>query len=207
MEKFKLAPHIDNPVVECQQLNLPIEKNIDLQIVDGYTTPDGKHRYLHSGGISDATVKYFRDIFYYKVTPLLFSHPNFFNTWPIVPRTVLEKTDITITVFKDEIGWYQPEHEDPKVFFCSGVIHLQDCEQGTTFVNSPDKIYTAPTQKGYGAFWLNSHVSKHHVPIVTKERMGYLLMIRWTALEPFNFTGKAYGAGDSFMIDFDDFYR
>jgi hypothetical protein len=37
--------------------------------------------------------------------------------------------------------------------------------------------------------------------------MGYLLMIRWTALEPFNFTGKAYGAGDSFMIDFDDFYR
>ena len=207
MEKFKLVADIKNPVVECHQLNLPIEKDIDFQVADGYTIKEGKHRYLHSRPVSDTTLKYFYDLFYYKVTPLLFSDPKIFQTWPVTPRTVLEQTEMVINIFKDEIGWDQGPHEDPKVFFCSGVIHLQDCEQGTTFDDSGIEPYTAPTKKGYGAFWLNSHHSKHRVPRVTKERMGYLIMVKWKCLEPFNFTGDNYGAGSTFEINYDDFYK
>ena len=85
---------------------------------------------------------------------------------------------------------------------------MQDCEQGTTFIDKQNNItYQAPVKKYSGAFWLNSHYSHHYVEKVTKERMGYLIIMPWTCFEPYNFSGDSYGAGGSFMIDFEDFYK
>jgi hypothetical protein len=120
----------------------------------------------------------------------------------------LNNTKVNVAVFKDDIGWYQPLHDDPKVFFLSGVLHMQDCEQGTVFVDKDNiEIYQAPTKKFSGAFWLNAHYGMHRVDTVTKERYGYLIVVPWHCFEPFNFSGETYGAGGSFMIDFDEFYR
>lgn len=209
METIKLVPNLEHPVVECHDLVLEMPTNGDLTIKSGYTTAEGNTRALGKyADISDNIKSYFDHLIYYKIIPLIFGHPNFFRTWPVLPKTVLDNTQVTISVFKDDIGWYQGPHEDPKVFFLSGVVHAQDCDQGTKFIDRWEQItYEAPTKKFSGAFWSNSHGSTHRVDKTVTGRYGWLIAVKWTCLEPFNFSGKNYGAGGSFDIDFNDFYK
>lgn len=206
MEYFKLISEMYNPIVECE-LDCPIPSGVNLQVNDGYTTVEGKHRLINDGEIDLYIKNYFNNIFYYRIVPLLFSHPCFYHTYPIIPKTIKNSTHLNVCVFKDEVGWNQGSHEDPKVFFCSGVIHLQDCEQGTYFKSGSGLEYRAPTKKFQGAFWSNSHDSRHSVEEVTKERYGYLITVSWTFLQPHNFAGQEFVKKDfEFPIDYDEFY-
>ena len=208
METLKLVEGISHPIVECHDLECIIPDDVNFTIAESYTTSEGKHRHLYSVGLNGKLSTYFHGLIYQKIVPLLFADKTFFHTWPVTPKTIFKNTDLNLSIFKDDIGWSQGLHEDPKVFLLSGVVHLQDCEQGTTFIDSHNNItYTAPTKKFSGAFWLNAHGARHYVDKVTKERMGYLIVMPWKCFEPYNFAGNHFGATASNTINFRDFYQ
>ena len=181
MASFNLVPNQYNPIVECFDLELPQETNPKFTINEGYTTSDNYKRYTgRPYGRATAQGDYFTNIMHNNIMPLLVSHPHFRWSWPISLQTLIETTQIKVTLFKDEIGWWQGKHEDPRIFAVSGVVHLQDCNQGTTFTQDG---YQAPTKKGTGAFWANCQWSHHEVPVVTAERMGYLVIAQWKFLD------------------------
>jgi len=181
METFTLVPNIPNPVVECHNLNLPTPPDGPWVADSGYTTSTGHQRYVRPDiGPLDPLSLHFTDMMRNTVMPLLHSHKRFNWSWPISLQTLIKHTAVKVSLIKDEIGWYQGKHEDPRIFVISGILHLQDCEQGTYF---SDGNYTAPTKKFSGAFWLNSHWSYHEVPVVTSERIAYLVIAQWEFLE------------------------
>jgi hypothetical protein len=180
METFTLVPNLPNPIVECHNLNLPIPTNAEFSHNSGYDTTDGHKRYVaKTFDHNDAKISYFTDMMYNNVIPLLHSHERFNWSWPIKLETLLDNIIIKVSLVKDEIGFQQPKHEDPRTFVISGILHLQDCEQGTYFTDSQ---YTAPTKKFSGAFWSNSQRSYHLVPKVTSERLAYLVIVQWKSL-------------------------
>lgn len=183
METFTLVPDIPNPVVECHNLNLPIPADIEFRHNPGYDTTDGYKRYVGDAiGPDDDKTLYFTDMMRNNVMPLLHSHERFNWSWPISLQTLLDNTNIKVSIVKDEVGFHQGKHEDPRIFVISGILHLQDCEQGTYFTNGE---YTAPTKKFSGAFWSNSQWSHHLVPKVTSERLAYLVIAQWKFLPGF----------------------
>ena len=180
METFTLVPNLPNPIVECHNLNLPVLREVEFKQDPGYNTADGYTRYVGpSLGKYDVETIYFNDMMRNTVMPLLYSHERFNWTWPISLQTLLDHTTVKVTLIKDEIGFWQGKHEDPKIFVISGILHMQDCEQGTYFTAAD---YTAPTKKFSGAFWSNSQWSHHEVPVVTSERLAYLVIVQWTFL-------------------------
>jgi hypothetical protein len=183
MEIFSLVPNITNPVVECHNLNLPIPTNPNFNRNGGYDANDGYHRFVGNPYLPEDDVSlYFKNMFYQSIVPLFFQHERFEWTWPIKMETLINNTDVNVTLIKDEIGFSQGRHEDPRIFVASGVLHLQDCEQGTTFESG----YVAPTKKFSGSFWANNQWSHHWVEKVTSERMAYLVIAQWKFL-PFYF--------------------
>lgn len=179
METFTLVPDIHNPIVECHNLNLPIPNNPNFIKNEGYATQDGHNRFVADPYSDTDPIKlYFKNMMYENIVPLFFQHPRFNWSWPIKMETLIKNTDVSVTLIKDEIGFSQGRHEDPRVFVASGVLHLQDCEQGTNFENG----YVAPTKKFSGAFWANTQVSYHWVEKVTSERMAYLVIAQWKFL-------------------------
>lgn len=180
METFTLVPDAPNPIVECHNLNLPIPNGIEFKHAPGYDTSDGFRRFLGPAiGPDDTETTYFTDMMRNTVLPLLHSHERFNWSWPIKLQTLLDHTDIKVSVIKDEVGFSQNKHEDPRIYVVSGVLHLQDCEQGTYFEQAK---YTAPTKKFSGAFWSNSQWSHHLVPKVTSERLAYIVIAQWKFL-------------------------
>jgi len=178
MEEFKLVPDLDNPVVECYNLDLPLPPEpLNFIESDRYSDADTHGKRLHA----DYKVprQYFKNLVYNHVAPLLFEHPRFAWSWPITMANFIEATDINVTLFKDCVGWSQPMHEDPRIYVVSGVLHLQDCEQGTHFRSAG---YVAPTRKFSGAFWVNAQWSQHWVPEVTSERVAYIVIAQWKFL-------------------------
>lgn len=187
MTQLSLVPNLNHPVVECYNLNIPIDHSENWVENTGYRTTNGYKRYLIDT-VRPETQLWIDNLVKTKIYPLIFSHPCFRNTWPVLPKTMIDNTWIQINKFKDEIGWYQPLHEDPKVFLLSGIIHMQDCDQGTAFHDDYKEIrYTAPTKKLSGAFWANTQYSHHSVQTVTKERSGYLILAVWKNFEPLSF--------------------
>ena len=182
METYTLIPNIPNPIVECHNLELPIPINPIFRHNPGYDTPDNYKRLVSD--VPENAHEYFNTLVYDKILPLVFKHERFFWSWPINMETFKQTTEVTTTLVKDEIGWQQGKHEDPRIFTLTGVLHLQDCEQGTHFTDSG---YTAPTKKFSGAFWVNSQNSYHLVNKVTSERMAYMVIAKWKFL-PGNYT-------------------
>jgi len=177
METYTLVPNLPNPIVECHNLNLPIQENINFKHNSGYDTPDNYKRFV--ANVDENVLIYFTSLVYDKILPLIFMHERFVWSWPITMETFKQQTDITVSLIKDEIGWQQNIHEDPRIFPLTGILHLQDCEQGTYFKESN---YTAPTKKFSGAFWANCQNSYHLVNKVTSERLAYMVIATWKSL-------------------------
>jgi hypothetical protein len=187
METLNLVPNMLNPIVECFNLDLPTLPDFMSKFEEdpGYRTSDGFRRFTIRNSSTNPLLtedqhNYFKDLFYNRVLHLLFSHENYRMTYPISYRTFVDCTDLNATLFKDEIGWEQGCHEDPRIFAASGVFHLQDCNEGTYFPQRGG--YEAPTKKFSGAFWANNLWSEHLVRKVTSERMGYLVTLQWKFL-------------------------
>lgn len=187
MEILNLVPKMPNPIVECFDLDLPVLENLDNKFEEdiGYRTEDGFKRYTVRNSSTSPLLSvdqhnYFKSLFYDRVLHLLFTHENYRMTYPISYRTFVDCTDLNVTMFKDEVGWSQGCHEDPRIFAASGVLHLQDCNEGTYFPQRGG--YTAPIKKFSGAFWANNLWSEHMVNKVTSERMGYLITLQWKFL-------------------------
>ena len=184
METLTLIPWLSNPVVECHDLVVPINTAHftfkDSALYD-VTDDTGSGKRLMGGYINknDPITKYFTDLMYQKIAPLFFEHPKYQWSWPITLQNFIEATDVRVSLVKDCVGWSQPMHEDPRIYPASGVIHLQDCEQGTHFQNGS---YVAPCKKYSGAFWANNQHSHHWVPKVTSERVAYLVIVQWKFL-------------------------
>jgi hypothetical protein len=180
METFTLVPNLYNPIVECYNLNVPIPNNTILRPKINHDNETSARRLI--GEIikkDDPITLYFKNILYNQVAPLFVSHEKYHWSWPISVQTFIENTRVTATLFKHEIGWSQSMHEDPRIYAASGVIHLQDCEQGTKFQSNN---YIAPAKKFSGAFWANTQWSHHCLEKVTSERMGYLIIAQWKFL-------------------------
>jgi len=191
MEKYHIVPDIPQIIVECRDLEFPILEQPNFIVQDGYTTVEGKKRYCNGTNISDNILEYFSNLVYKKVIPCAFTHKQFVTSWPISPQIILKNTKINVIMFQDEIGWHQSVHEDPKIYFMSGVVHAQDSDQGTTFCyGSLLPTYIAPSQQYTGSFWVNGHYSQHYVSTTTKQRMGYLITVAWTCFEPYDFSGE-----------------
>lgn len=183
MSAFNLVPNIHNPIVECHDLDLPIPINPNFKRNEGYATSDNHYRFVGDPySDTDDVTLYFRNMFCQNIVPLFFQHQRFQWSWPINMQTLINNAEVNTTLFKDEVGFSQARHEDPRVFVASGVLHLQDCEQGTTFESG----YVAPTKKFSGSFWANTQLSHHWVEKVTSERMAYLVIAQWKFL-PFDF--------------------
>ena len=181
MPSFKLANTM-NAIVEVHDMDTPILKDPMLRIGEGYTNEEGYNRYI-SDRREPNIDKYFTDLVHVNILPLLYTHLIFTCDYPLTMKTMIEKTEVGVIMFKDEIGWSQPVHEDPRISIGSGVFHLQDCNEGTYFMHNH---YMAPHKKLSGAFWANMQWSSHKVPKVTAERWGYLIVLKWKDI-PFEY--------------------
>ena len=181
MPSFKLT-NTSNAIVECYDMDLPILTDPELRINEGYKNEQGYNRYVSDKQEANIT-EYFTNLVHQTIIPLLYTHKIFIADYPLRMKTMIEKTSVGVIMFKDEIGWTQPPHEDPRISIGSGVFHLQDCNEGTYFIESD---YTAPYKKMSGAFWANMQWSRHKVPVVTAERWGYLIVLKWNDI-PFDY--------------------
>jgi hypothetical protein len=182
METFTLIPWLPNPVVECHDINLPNttqEFVFKESVIYDKTDTNGAGKRILCRDIEHNVDLYFRTLVYNKIAPLFFEHPKYQWSWPITLQNFIESTNVNVTVVKDSVGWSQPLHEDPRIYPASGIIHLQDCEQGTHFQS---ENYVAPCKKYSGAFWANNQWSHHWVPTVTSERVAYLVIVQWKFL-------------------------
>jgi hypothetical protein len=175
MPSFKLA-NTSNAIVECYDMDMPILTDPNLRINEGYKNEQGYNRYVSDQQEPNVT-QYFTDLVHKTVIPMLYMNEVFKQDYPITMKTMIEKTNVGVIMFKDEIGWSQSPHEDPRISIGSGVFHLQDCNEGTCFIDGTG--YEAPHKKMSGAFWANMQWSRHKVPTVTAERWGYLIVLKW----------------------------
>jgi len=183
MENLTLVPDLLNPVVECHDLDLP---NPTKEFIFKESTLYDKTDDTGTGTRLTEEIKrndiihlYFKDLVYNKIAHLSLEHPKYQWSWPITLQNFIESTEVRVSVVKDSVGWSQPMHEDPRIYPASGIIHLQDCEQGTHFQSGN---YIAPCKKYSGAFWANNQWSQHWVPTVTSERVAYLIIVQWKFL-------------------------
>ena len=193
--------YIDKPglelscIVDVSDLDCPLPKDVVWGTAEFYDTKTGHTR-------DNATYKNYSDVTAYftklirnYVLPLVREKSLAFKkAYPYTLESLIENLDIGVTLHRDNIGWNQDAHEDPRMNVMAGTIHLQDSDGGGTLFHGnnipnssiPDAtvFHTAPSQKFSGSFWFNTPNSYHSVPKVINERVIYLLHVRWKTVKP-----------------------
>jgi hypothetical protein len=186
---YKLIPLDRHCIVEVNDFPLP-EINVDM--IDFTETRHGSNsenakRLFHE--FTDKKInKLFENLVLTKVLPLMKTHPSYNKS---TLSTVADDDMIVVgTIFKDQVGWSQELHTDMPRLLLTGVIHITECIEGTTFYDAPDSalkfydppqglepVYVAPTKPKTGAFWLNIPTSFHQVNKITVERNHFLFLL------------------------------
>jgi hypothetical protein len=186
---YKLIPLDRHCIVEVNDFPLP-EINVDM--LDFTETRHGSNsenakRLFHE--FTDKKInKLFENLVLTKVLPLMKTHPSYNKS----TLSTVADDDMTVvgTIFKDQVGWSQELHTDMPRLLLTGVIHITECIEGTTFYDAPDSalkfyeptpglepVYVAPTKPKTGAFWLNIPTSFHQVNKITVERNHFLFLL------------------------------
>lgn len=105
MPSFKLT-NTSNAIVECYDMDLPLIDS-ELRIGEGYKNAQGYNRYVSDKQEANIT-EYFTNLVHQTIIPLLYTHKIFICDYPLTMKTMIEKTNVGVTMFKDEIGWSQP---------------------------------------------------------------------------------------------------
>lgn len=176
---YKLINLENHAIVEVVDFPLPKIDLDQLVLVDQKhvcNTPDAKRL---SASYGNQYGEYIKQIFLDKVLPLLKEHPLYQGT--VLSTLTPELIGVGVVICKDQVGWHQSIHVDHPVAHVSGVIHLTDCENSTTFYDSPkgtNIVYEAPVKVNSGAFWLNVPSGYHSIGPVTLERNHCLILIK-----------------------------
>jgi hypothetical protein len=192
---YKLIPLDRHCVVEVNDFPLPQININDINFTESKHHSNSKNAkrlyYPYYRGIT-ATVKEFNKIFQSiiltKVLPLMKTHPLY--NMSLAPTASDDDMIISASITKDQVGWSQNLHTDWTPLVLTGVVHITDCAEGTSFYDVPDSVlkfydppselepvYIAPTRAGSGAFWLNIPTSFHQVNKVTVERNHFSFLI------------------------------
>jgi hypothetical protein len=192
---YKLIPLDRHCIVEVDNFPLP---KIDVSAINFTETThisnseNAKRLYYEYYRGKSPTEKTFNKLFQHevlnKVLPLMKTHPLYNQS------TLASISDddmvISATIFKDQVGWSQQLHTDRATLLLTGVVHITDCVEGTSFYDAPDSalkfyepppglepVYIAPTKTKTGAFWLNIPTGFHQVNKVTIERNHFLFLL------------------------------
>ena len=186
---YKLIPLDRHCIVEVNDFPLP-EINVDM--LDFTETKHVSNSENAKRLFYDYTDKkfnrLFEDLVLTKVLPLMETHPLYNKS----TLSTVSNDDMTVvgTIFKDQVGWSQQLHTDMPRLLLTGVVHITECVEGTTFYDAPDSalkfyeptpglepVYVAPTKPKTGAFWLNIPTSFHQVNKITVERNHFLFLL------------------------------
>jgi len=179
-------------VVELREIDdLPQPKDVEFFIEPAYdvyeNNKDGKRwsaRYSNKKEVDE----YFKSLILDKVYPLMLSEPLSRHEYPFSLDFMRKNTNVGAMLLRDEIGWFQPTHNDNRSYIMAGAVHLQDSFGGGTHIYGvegsnatlkPKPIYQAPSESNTGAFWLNTNHAWHSIGPTPSERFFYLVHVTW----------------------------
>ena len=175
-------------VVEFHELNLPEPVVLNYIENEAYKQPLANGRRWYGDIIinRDEINVYFNNLIHEVVLPNVVEFDDFKIEYPYGLQFIKNNITVEVSTLKDEIGWMQPFHYDPRIYILAGSFHLQDSESnGTKFYKTPpilsddEPFYIAPSKKNSGACWINTRNSGHSVSRVTSDRFLYLLNGMW----------------------------
>ena len=186
---YKLIPLDRHCIVEVNDFPLPKINisGIEFTEIRHISNSENAKRLLHE--YTDKKFnKLFENLVLTKVLPLMKTHPSYSKS----TLSTVADDDMTVggTIFKDQVGWSQELHIDMPRLLLTGVVHITQCNEGTTFYDAPDSalkfyepppglepVYVAPTKPRTGAFWLNLPTSFHQVNKITVERNHFFFLL------------------------------